>query len=95
MAIFKLKNDNPRQYSETWQSITYALYGLCYYTAISPTLQRKPMIKIIRIFILSRLYFDTIISVSQAAVAAGIIPVFASALSQRSYLEDLDTNSVT
>ena len=54
------------------------------------------MIKIIRIFILSRLYFDTIVSVSQAAVDAGIIPVFASALSQRSYyLEDLDTNSVT
>ena len=58
-------------------------------------MQRKPVIKIIRLFILSRLYFDTIISVSQAALDAGIIPAFASALSQRSYLEDQDKNSVT
>ncbi|CAF5224760.1 unnamed protein product, partial [Rotaria magnacalcarata] len=70
VAIFKLKNGDPRQYSETWQSITCALHGLCYYTTVSPTL-------------------------CSAAVEAGIIPVFVSTLSQTSYLEDLNTNSVT
>ncbi|CAF4617426.1 unnamed protein product [Rotaria socialis] len=38
VSIFKLKNGDPRQYSETWQSITCALHGLCCYTTVSPTL---------------------------------------------------------
>ncbi|CAF3836217.1 unnamed protein product [Rotaria magnacalcarata] len=38
VAIFKLKNGDPRQYSETWQSITCALHGLCCYTTVPPTL---------------------------------------------------------
>ncbi|CAF4567687.1 unnamed protein product [Rotaria socialis] len=70
VSIFKLKNGDPRQYSETWQSITCALHGLCCYTTVSPTL-------------------------CVAGVEAEIIPVFVSTLSQTSYLEDLNTNSVT
>lgn len=38
VAIFKMKNNDLQQYSETQQSILYALYGLCTYTAVSQTL---------------------------------------------------------
>ena len=38
LVIFKLKTDNPRQCSETLQSITHTLRGLCSYIKASPQL---------------------------------------------------------
>lgn len=49
---------------------------------------------ITKVFIFSQFYHVIIIWTVKTAVDAGIIPMFTSLLSKRSYLEDLDTNAV-
>lgn len=98
VKILTLKSDITEKKSDQLKSITYTLRGLCNYIRVSSLLckvcKKEKWLDEQEVSIRKNVFIISILT-SEDVTNAGIVPILASYLSDLSFLQELDRNSVS